>query len=214
MRRAFFLAVCLTILSLSMPGLSPRPAAAGDSYSGRDLGNNCKNQQVCDAFFAGMLDAYTSLLGWRLAQPAFCVTGPSEGHQIWPGIAADIIGRDDLAVSSAASLAYLSLEARFPCQPGQAAVEQPAFLSGIDLGFMCQDIGLCEAFLIGVVDLHRTLVDRGDLSPPMLCPPPEVENDELTFSLLTYLSGHQNDLEFSAGSLALLALAESYGCGS
>ncbi|MDA1132747.1 MAG: Rap1a/Tai family immunity protein [Proteobacteria bacterium] len=207
MRRALLLAACLLL-----PAVSPPPAAAGESFSGRDLGNNCKNQQICDAFFAGMLDSYSSLLGWRQAAPAFCITGPSAGHLLWPGIAADIIGRDDLAISSAASLAYLSLEARFPCQPGQPAVAQPTFLSGIDLGIMCQDIGLCEAFLIGVVDLHRTLVDRGD-QPPLMCAPPEVQNDELTFSLLTYLSGHQNELEFSAGSLALTALAESYGCG-
>lgn len=210
MRRSSLLAVFLI-----MGGLTAPTSQARETYSGRDLGINCADEQVCDAFFAGFLDAYTALLAWRPAEltPAFCITGTSVGREIWPFIAADLIARQDLAESTAASLVYLSLEKRHPCNDSQpVAVAQPVFMSGIDLSFACQNANHCVAFLVGVLDLHRTLVDRGELQTALVCIPEDAVNSELGLVVLNYLGAHPDQLTYSAGSLSLLALAETHGC--
>ena len=207
MRRAIIFAIGLFVL-----GLAPAPAQARETYTGTDLLENCRIASVCDTFFIGLLDAYVSIRVWAGLPGGICIPN---GHLIWPFINEDLLAAPDeqLQQSTAASLVLNALRRRYSCEAGQPAVVQPAFLSGLDLSGLCQDTGLCEAFLIGVLDTHRTLVEWGELAAPHVCLPTGVENDELMLSFLTYLQGRQDQIQHTGGSLMILALSESYGCG-
>jgi len=214
MRRATIFAIGLSLL-----GLVPGPAQARETYSGINMLINCTtNAVICDTYFSGLLDAYVAIQGWADTPPIFCIVGPSNGHLIWPLVVADLgearVERPDILEFSAASLIIGSLRRLYPCEEGQPAVAEPAFLTGLELVGLCRDTGLCEAYLISVLEAHRTLVDWGTLTAPYVCLPDEVENNELMLSLLTYLGGRQDQLsDYSGGTLTIVALSESYDCG-
>jgi hypothetical protein len=75
----------------------------------------------------------------------------------------------------------------------------------------CSNPTLCQAFLLGVLDTHRTLVDWGRIQP-LVCLPEETTNVELMVTVMSYLQSHGDEVGFSAGSLILLALSEAHGC--
>lgn len=197
-------------LGLFLLGLAPAPAQARQVYSGMDLLENCQQASVCDAFFIGLLDSYMTIGGWTGLPGAFCIPN---GHLIWPYVRDELLAAPGELTLSAGSLVLRAMKGLYPCEARQPAVVQPAFLNGLSLTGMCQDTGLCEAFLIGVLDAHRTLLDWGDLAAPYVCVPEEVENEVLMLSLLTYLEGHQEQIQYTGGSLTILSLSESYGCG-
>lgn len=211
MGRIFLLVIgYLAILT----GIQSPVTEARQVYSGNDLLKNCENLQVCDTYFAGLLDSYISIVNWAQIPHSFCVPGPSTGHLLWPLVGSDLmsITNQRYLKGSSDSLVLLALSRRYPCEPGQPALAEPAFLSGLDLINLCQDPGLCEAFIIGVLGAHQTLVDLGELGSPFLCIPEAAENQELMIYLLTYLGGHPDQLNYTGAGLTILALSEYYVC--
>lgn len=208
MRILATLAFCLFFLSFQ-----PSPAQSRQVYSGMDLLKNCFDTVVCDAFFAGLLDSYVTITGWANVPAQFCIKGPSEGHELWPFVGTILLAKPDELNFSADSLSLRALVTKYPCESGSPAVAQPAFLSGHNLIEICQNVELCEAFLVGVLGAHTTLIDWGTLPNPYLCIPEPVENEELILTLLTYLGENQDQLSYSGGGLTIIALSKTYGCG-
>ena len=200
----------LLFVLLCIPALTPTSSEAREVYSGKDLLNNCtEDTEICDTFFAALLDSYVSIIAWTEKPSLFCLSGPSAFF--WAG--ADMLARPDELDFSAESLILRALKNHFPCSfENQPIIENPEFLSGVDLVSLCKDANKCEAYLVGALGAHRTLLDWGILSAPYVCIPESIENTELLMTLLTYLSGNQDQLGFSAGGLTIIALSETYKC--
>ena len=200
--------------TLALALLYAQTAAARDVYSGSDLLINCRAAGVCNIYFAALLDSYSTLVRWAGVPPAFCLTGPADGLALWPTIRPDLEAQPDRLHFSAGSLVLLALEQKYACAQGSttAVADPSSFRSGVEVLVLCQDLGICGAFLIGVLDSHTTLVDWDVLATPLVCIPEEQTNPQIVVSVLTYLSEHLEDLDYSAGSLFLLALLASYPC--
>jgi hypothetical protein len=196
--------------------LHPQSTAARDVYSGSDLLINCGTAGVCNTYFAALLDSYSTLARWAGVAPAFCLTGSADASTLWPALRTGIALRPDRAERTAGSLVLLELQRKYPCadENATAIADQSSFLSGFEMLLLCQDLGICGAFLIGVLDSHTSLVDWDMLASPLVCIPEESTNPQIIASVLTYLSDHLDDLEYSAGNLFLLALLANYPCRS
>ena len=194
--------------------LSAAPAAeAREVYSGTDLIINCKDPVICDVFLLALLDTQLSLSGWYRLEATYCPPVNLGMILTWGVVRAYFDRNEDLLGDSAGSLAISALEEAMPCSgtvKPEAAL-MPRFFTGIDLIVACANPLVCEAFLIGVMDAHQTHSDWGRIQP-LVCLGEEIENTELMAATLAYLETHEDQLGFTAGSLVLLALAETYAC--
>ncbi len=210
MKRSLFAGLMLGLLALA----ATSSAAAREVYSGQDLILNCKDPVVCDEFLIGLIDSHATLAGWYQLPATICPPADLGMSLFWGLVRAYFDRREDtLVVSSAGSLALIALEGALPCVQNEAPVNpvMPRFRTGIDLVVSCANPILCEAFLLGVMDSHQTLLDWGRI-PALVCLPAEITNAELMVTIISYLEAHDDQLEFSAGSLILLALSEAHRC--
>ena len=215
MARAFLGAVTL---ALGLLAAQPR-ADAREVFSGLDLITNCEDLVICKLFLMGVLDAHWSLSDWNRVEPTICAPQTLSIEQLWALVLAFFYDNGDRLEfeSTAGSLSLIALENRHPCRPQAAAEPAMAatpisrFYIGLELILACANPIVCETFLIGVLDGYQTLVDWGRIDP-IVCLPEDVTNRELMFATLTYLGENQEQLQFTAGSLTLLALNRNYPC--
>ena len=202
-------------LMLALAGLVTTPTSqARQVYSGQDLIANCKDPVVCDEFLIGLMDSHATLAGWYQLPATICPPADLGMGLYWGLVRAFFDRREDtLMASSAGSLALIALEGALPCVQDEMPVAPvlPRFRTGIDLVVSCANPILCEAFLLGVMDNHQTLLDWGRI-PALVCLPADITNAELMVTIANYLEAHDDQLQFSAGSLILLALSEAHGC--
>ena len=205
----------LAALFFGFTALAVMPSAeARQVYSGQDLIVNCQDTVVCDEFLLALLDSHATLEGWYQLPATVCPPADLGMNLMW-GLVRAFFDRTDnsLSDSSAGSLALIALESALPCTQDGAPVTAvlPRFRTGIDLAVTCANPILCEAFLLGVLDSHRTLIDWGRIQP-LVCLPEKATNPDLMVTVIQYLESHRDNLDFSAGSLVLLALSEAHGC--
>lgn len=199
------------------------PAAHGyASFSGADLVVNCENAEVCDAFLAAVFDSYAALVSWNRVAPSFCApAAPLEA--LWPVLLPELRASPALGGVAGASLVLETVERLYPCSAGASAFAAPITRSATEMGLRCQNLAACRAMVMGVLDTHRTLVDRA-MVPAVYCLPeigggepdgadPHAEQtDELTVAVLTFMASRPDQLAYSGGSVVLVALAERYPC--
>ena len=205
----------LAALLFGFAALTATPStAARQVYSGQDLINNCKNPALCDEFLVALLDSQATLAGWYQLPATVCPPADLGMNLFW-GLVRAFFDRttNNLEESSAGSLALIALEGALPCVQNDVPVTpvMPRFRTGIDLVVTCSNPILCEAFLLGVLDSHKTLVDWERIQP-LVCLPEETTNVELMVTVMSYMESHGEEMDFSAGSLVLLALSEAHGC--
>lgn len=204
-----FLAVGFSLAAMT----TPEPAEARQVYSGQDLILNCKDPVICDVFLAALLDSQSTLVGWYQVPATVCPPVDLGMNLIWGLVRAHYDRNEGELAKSAGSLALIALESAVPCGEAVSPAEavMPRFRTGIDLVVTCANPLVCEAFLIGVMDGHQTLVDWNRIRP-LVCLPEEIANSDLMLATLNYLEAHGDQLNYSAASLVLLALSEAYGC--
>ena len=205
----------LAALLFGFAALTATPStAARQVYSGQDLINNCKNPALCDEFLVALLDSQATLAGWYQLPATVCPPADLGMNLFW-GLVRAFFDRttNNLEESSAGSLALIALEGALPCVQNDVPVTpvMPRFRTGIDLVVTCSNPILCEAFLLGVLDSHKTLVDWERIQP-LVCLPEETTNVELMVTVMSYMESHGEEMDFSAGSLVLTALSEAHGC--
>ena len=76
---------------------------------------------------------------------------------------------------------------------------------------MCQSFDVCQAFIIGVMEAHQSLVGWNRIRP-MICVPLQAQNSDLMLATANYVGNHPNELGYTAGSVVLLALTARYPC--
>jgi hypothetical protein len=210
MKRSLFAALIFGFAALT----ATPSTAARQVYSGQDLINNCKNPALCDEFLLALLDSQKTLEDWYQLPATVCPPVDLGMNLFW-GLVRAFFDRtaSNLEENSAGSLTMIALENALPCVQNDVTVTpvMPRFRTGIDLVVTCSNPTLCQAFLLGVLDTHRTLVDWGRIQP-LVCLPEETTNVELMVTVMSYLQSHGDEVGFSAGSLILLALSEAHGC--
>ena len=211
MKRSLLAALLFGFAALTA---TPSAAAGHHVYSGQDLIKNCKDTAVCDEFLVALLDSHATLTGWHQLPATVCPPADLGMNLFW-GLVRAFFDRttNNLEESSAGSLALIALEGALPCVQNDVPVTpvMPRFRTGTDLVVTCGNPILCEAFLLGVLDSHKTLVDWGRIQP-LVCLPEETTNVELMVTVMSYMESHGEEIDFSAGSLVLLALSEAHGC--
>ena len=197
-------------------------AHAYASYSGADLIINCESLDVCDAFLAGVFDAYAALVSWNTVAPSFC-TPTATAETLWPVLRPELAASPAVAGVAGASIVIETLKRLYPCAAGVAAFSPPVTHSATEMALRCQYLPVCRAMVMGVLDTHRTLVDRATV-PPVYCLPAVVgaemagpeqhaeQTDEFTLTVLTFIASRPEQLAYTGGSVVLVALAERYPC--
>ncbi len=210
--KRFLFAIGAAIFGFATLTAAP-PAEARQVFSGQDLILNCKDPVICDVFLEAVLDSQASLVGWYQVPPTVCPPIDLGMNLIWGLVRAHYDRNEDQLANSAGSLALIALERALPCGEGVSPAQavMPRFLTGIDLVVICANPIVCEAFIIGVLDGHKTLVDWERIRP-LVCMADTVTNADLMVKTSNYLQAHGDQLQYSAASLVLLALSEVYGC--
>ena len=197
-------------------------ARAYANISGADLVVNCEILEVCDAFLAGVFDAYAALVSWHTVAPSFCAPAATT-ETLWPVLRPEFVASPAAPGIAGASLVIETLERLYPCASGVNAFTPPITRSGQEMVLRCQDLIVCRAMVTAVLDTHRTLVDRATL-PAVYCLPEapdaaergleqhDEESYNLTTSVLTFMASRPEQLVFTGGSVVLVALAERYPC--
>ncbi|HME70832.1 MAG TPA: Rap1a/Tai family immunity protein [Myxococcota bacterium] len=96
------------------------------------------------------------------------------------------------------------------------SVPASGFITGKDLLGWCEGSGetdvQCRFYIIGVADAHAA--DSGSHGfAKGFCIPPEVKASQLQLVVAKWLKEHNQDLHFSAASLLLAALHQTFPCG-
>lgn len=193
----------------------PSAQALPRGYSGADMIENCGvDAVVCDVYLRSLLDAHDTLLVWSKSPSRICPPRSMEPAELWQTVSARLRARPDRLGASAGSLVLDALQVSYPCTAA-TAVALPAVAtpqSGVDLATRCTNAPACEPALIGALDAHQTLVDWQRIPKPFVCLPEDSTMAQWRLAVLRYLGAHLDQLNFSAGSLTLLAVAESYPC--
>ncbi len=194
-------------------GLAAQPASARQVYQGGDLIRNCATQEVCDAFFSGLLDARGTLMTWTDGRHLVCPARPLSTAEIWPIVSTYLQQHPDQLPFYASSSALNALQASYRCPADSGGTVQilDRVRDATDLVALCQNLVLCQAFTIGVLDSHQALADWKIVSP-LMCLPDTAELREAMLVILTFIGEHPQQLRYSAGSVALTALSTRYPC--
>ena len=210
----FLARLAATICALTVAGFAPQAAADPALFTGADLIKNCGDAVTCRTYLSGLLDADETLSGWNRLPPQFCPQAPQPAEAIWPVIKAFFEAHTDQLPHVAGSVALIALENGYRC-PAGAASAQPAlsrYYRGAELNAVCQSFDMCQAFIIGVMEAHQSLVGWNRIRP-MICAPVSAQNRDLILAVADYVGTHPNDLGYTAGSVVLLALVTKYPCG-
>ena len=207
------LACLAAVLAGLVLAAAPHSGSARQVYTGNDLIKNCSDAVICRTYLSGLLDADETLAGWGTLQPQFCPPAPQLSDAIWPVVRAFFEGHTDQLKFTAGSVTLIALGNAYRCPPGTATAQRSLvrYFSAAELNAVCLNVSMCEAFVIGVMDAHTSLVDWKRMRP-MICLPETAENRDLMLAVADYVGGHPNELGYTAGSVVLLALTARYPC--
>ena len=208
------LACCAAVVAaFSLLIAAPERASAREVFTGNDLMKNCSDAVTCRTYLSALLDADETLTGWNTLQPQFCPPAPQPSDAIWPVVRAFLEGHTDQLKFTAGSVTLIALENTYRCPAGTTTAQRSLvrYFSGAELNAVCQNFSMCQAFIIGVMDAHTSLVDWKRMRP-MICLPEAAENRDLMLAVADYVGGHPGELNYTAGSLVLLALTARYPC--
>ena len=207
------LKVAAAILALVIA--TPPANALPRGYTGADLIQNCSlDAAVCDVYLRALLDGHDTLLVWTQSASRICPPRSLDAGELWQLVSARLMARPERLGASAGSLVLDALQVAYRCQiaPVAAVPVLTAPQSGVDLASRCTNSATCEPALIGVLDAHQTLVDWDRIPRRYACLPDASTLAEWRLVVLKYLGGHLDQLNYSAGSLTLLAMTEAYPC--
>lgn len=192
----------------------PAAHALPRGYTGTDLLQNCATDTaVCDIYLLSLVDAHDAVLAWSQSPSRICPPRSMEPAELWAALRTRLLTRPERLGASAGSLVLDALQVTYPCA-GRTTAAMPTIApqSGVELAERCTNAATCEPALVGALDAHQTLVDWQRIPKPYLCLANDSTIAQWRVALLRYLQAHLDQLGFSAGSLTLLAMAESHPC--